>query len=54
MLRGYKVQDDSGVRAVFTEQVSGASQLTAMDALDKLPMQCQFISKKKEDAPRLI
>ena len=40
MLRGDIVKDDSGSYAVFTEQVSSASQMTAakvMDIISRLP-----------------
>ena len=65
MLRGNIVKDDSGAYAVFTEQGSSASQMTAarvMDAIARLP-DCggqaadaisAYTQVKLEDAPRLL
>ena len=65
VLRGDIVEDDSGSHAVFTEQGSSASQMTAakvMDIISKLPgcagqatdavSACTQV--KKEDAPKLL
>ena len=52
VLRGDIVKDDSGSYAVFTEQGSSASQMTAakvMDIISRLPGKF-----KKEDAPKLF
>ena len=65
MLCGDIVKDDSGVYAVFTEQGSSASQMTAanvMDVIARLPdcdgQAADAISAntqvKLEDAPRLL
>ena len=64
VLRGDSVQDDSGAYAVFTEQGSSASQLTAakvMDVIARVPDcdgQADAVSAsthvKMEDAPRLL
>ena len=65
VLRGDIVRDDSGSYAVFTEQGSSASQMTAakiMDILSRLPgcdgQAADAVSActqvKKEDAPRLL
>ena len=42
MLRGDVVKDDSGSRAVFTEQSSSASQMTAAKVMDVIarPPEC--------------
>ena len=65
MLRGDIVKDDSGPYAVFTEQFSSASQMTAakvMDVIASLP-DCDgqaadavsaYTQVKLEDAPRLL
>ena len=65
MLRGDIVKDDSGAYAVFAEQGSSASQMTAakiMDVIARLPG-CDgqaadtisaYIRVKMEDAPRLL
>ena len=65
MLRGDIVKDDSGAYAVFTEQGSSASQMTAAKAMDiiaRLP-DCDgqaadaviaYTQVKLEDAPRLL
>ena len=62
--RGDIVKDDSGLYAVFTEQVSSASQMTAakvMDIISRLP-DCTgqatdavsaYTQVKMEDAPSL-
>ena len=65
MLRGDIVKDDSGAYAVFTEQGSSASQMTAakiMDVISRLPgcegqaadavFACSQV--KIEDAPTLL
>ena len=64
VLRGHIVKDDSGAYAVFTEQGSSASQMTAakiMDVIERLP-DCDGQSAdpvsactrvKLEDAPRI-
>ena len=65
MLRGDIVKDDSGTCAVFTEQGSCASQMTAakvMDVIARSPdcggQQADAVSaytnKKLEDAPRQL
>ena len=65
VLRGDIVKDDSGAYAVFTEQGSSASQMTAakvMDVIARLP-DCDgqaadavsaYTQVKMEDAPRLL
>ena len=65
VLRGDIVKDDSGACAVFTEQGSSASQMTAakvMDVIPRLP-DCDgqaadaisgYTQVKMEDAPRLL
>ena len=65
VLRGDIAKDDSGAYAVFTEQGSSASQMTAakvMDVIDRLP-DCvgqasdavsAYTQVKLEDAPRLL
>ena len=65
MLRGDIVKDDSGAYAVFTEQGSSASQMTAakvMDVIARLP-HCDgqaadavsaYTQVKLEDVPRLL
>ena len=64
VLRGDIVKDDSGSNAVFTEQGSSASQMTAaeiMDIISRLPVcdgqaadavSCTQV--KMEDAPKLL
>ena len=65
VLRGDTVEDDSGAYAVFTEQGSSASQMTAFKAMDviaRLPdcdrQPADAVSAlsqvKLEDAPRLL
>ena len=65
MLRGDIVNDDSGSYAVFTEQGSSASQMTAakiMDIISRLPgcagQAADAVSAKTqvkmEDAPKLF
>ena len=65
ILRGDIVQDDSGSYAVFTEQGSSASQMTAakvMDIISRLPgcagQAADAVSAKTqikmEDAPKLL
>ena len=66
VLRGDIVKDDSGSYAVFTEQGSSASQMTAakiMDIISRLPgcdgqaadaVSAFTPSKKMEDAPKLF
>ena len=65
VLRGDIVKDDSGSYAVFTEQGSSASQMTAakvMDIISRLPgcdgQAADAVSAetqvKKEDAPKLL
>ena len=64
MLRGNVVKDDSGAHAVFTEQGSSASQMTAkiMDVIARLPdcdgqaadVVSAYTQEKLEDAPRLL
>ena len=65
VLRGDIVNDDSGSRAVFTEQGSSASQMTAakvMDIISRLPgcagQAANTVSThtqvKMEDAPKLL
>ena len=65
MLRGDIVKDDRGAYAVFTEQGSSASQMTAakvIDVIARLP-DCAgqavdavlaYTQVKMEDAPRLL
>ena len=64
-LRGDIVKDDSGAHAVFTEQDSSASQMTAakiMDVIARLPgcdgqaadAVSAYTQVKLEDAPRLF
>ena len=65
VLRGDSVKDDPGAYAVFTEQGSSASQMTAaeiMDIISRLP-DCDgqaadavsaYTQVKLEDAPRLL
>ena len=60
VLRGDIVKDDSGSYAVFTEQGSSASQMTAakvMDIISRLPG-CDAVSAytqvKMEDVPKLL
>ena len=65
MLRGDTVKDDSGAYAVFTEQGSSASQMTAakvMNVIARLP-NCDgpaadaisaYTQVTMEDAPRLL
>ena len=65
ILRGYIVKDDSGSYAVFTEQGSSASQMTAakvMDIISRLPgcagqaadAVSAYTQVKMEDAPKLL
>ena len=65
VLRGDIVKDDSGSYAVFTEQRSSASQMTAakvMDIISRLPgcagqaadAICAYTQVKIEDAPKLL
>ena len=58
VLRDDFVKDDSGSYAVFTEQGSSASQMTAanaMDVMDKQQTQYQLTPRSKmEDAPSLL
>ena len=65
VLRGDMVKDDSGSYAVFTEQVSSASQMTAakvMDIISRLPGSTgpaadavsAYTQVKREDAPKLL
>ena len=65
VLRGDNVKDDSGSYAVFTEQGSSASQMTAakiMDIISRLPgcdgqaadAVSAFTQVKMEDAPKLL
>ena len=65
VLRGDTVKDDSGAYAVFTEQGSSASQMTAakvMDVIARLPdsdgraadAASAITQVKLEDAPRLL
>ena len=65
VLRGDTVKDDSGSYAVFTEQGSSASQMTAanvMDIISRLPgcageaanAVSAFSQVKMEDAPLLL
>ena len=65
VLRGDIVKDDSGSYAVFTEQGSSASQMTAakiMDIISRLPgcdgqaadADTAYTQVKKEDAPKLF
>ena len=65
MFRGDMVQDDSGSYAVFTEQGSSASQMTAaevMDVIARLPAcagqaadaMSACTQDKMEDAPTLL
>ena len=64
VLQGDSVKDDSGVNAVFAEQGSSASQMTAkiMDVLARLPgcdgQAADAVSAKTqmklEDAPRML
>ena len=65
VLRGHILKDDSGAYAVFTEQGSSASQMTAakvMDFISRLPgcagqagdAVSAFTQVKMEDAPKLL
>ena len=65
VLRGDTVKDDSGSYAVFSEQGSSASQMTAakiMDIISRLPgcagqaadAVSAFTQVKMEDAPKLL
>ena len=66
VLRGDIVIDDSGSYAVFTEQGSSASQMTAAKVMDIISRLCQFAMVKQrtqylrdsqvkmEDAPKLL
>ena len=65
VLRGDKVKDDSGAYAVFTEQGSSASQMTAANVMDVIArlLGCAgqaadavsaYTQEKMEDAPRLL
>ena len=65
VLRGDIVKDDSGAYAVFTEQGSSASQVTAakvMDIISRLPgcdgqaadAGSAYTQEKMEDAPKLL
>ena len=65
VLRGDIVKDDSGLYAIFTEQRSSASQMTAakvMDIFSRLPgcagqvanAVSAYTQVKMEDAPRLL
>ena len=65
VLRGDIVKDDSGAYAMFTEQGSSASQMTASKVMDVIPKITSFCKKKKnqrninlhpheKDAPRLL
>ena len=65
VLRGDIVKDDSGSYAVFTEQRSSASQMTAakvMDIISRLPgcdgqaadAVSAYTQVKMEDAPKLL
>ena len=65
VLRGDTVKDDSGLYAVFTEQGSSASQMTAakvMDIISRLPgcagqaadAVSAYTQVKMEDAPKLL
>ena len=65
VLRGDIVKDDSGTYAVFTEQSSSESQMTAakvMDVISKLPdcagqaadAKSAYTQVKLEDAPKLL
>ena len=65
VLRGYIVNDDSGSYAVFTEQGSSASQMTAakvMDIISRLPgcdgqaadAVSAYTQVKMEDAPKIL
>ena len=65
VLRGDIVKDDSGSYAVFTEQGSSASQMTAakiMDIISRLPgcagqtadAVSAYTQGKMEDAPKLL
>ena len=65
VLRGDSVKDDSGAYAVFTEQGSSASQMTAakiMDVIARLPgctgqaadAVSVYIQVKIEDGPKLL
>ena len=56
VLRGDIVKDDSGSYAVFTEQGSSASQMTAaktMDIISRLPVSA-YTQVKMEDAHKLL
>ena len=65
VLRGDTVKDDSGSYAVFTEQGSSASQMTAakvMDIISRLPgcagqaadAVSAYTQVKMEDAPKML
>ena len=47
VLRGDIVKDDSGAYAMFTEQGSSASQMTASKVMDVIPKITSFCKKKK-------
>ena len=50
VLRGDIVKDDSGAYAMFTEQGSSASQMTASKVMDVIPKITSFCNKKKPNA----
>ena len=63
MLRGDIVKDDSGAHAVFTEQGSSASQMTAAKVMDARLPDCDgqaadaisaYTQVKMEDVPKLL
>ena len=65
VLRGDIVKDDSGAYAVFTEQGSSASQMTAAKVMDIISRQpgcagqaadavSAYTQVKMEDAPKLL
>ena len=47
MFRGDTVKDVSGAYAVFSEQVSSASRMTAAKAMDVIARQLEFAGKQR-------
>ena len=54
VLRGDFVKDNSGSYAVFTEQGSSASQMTAAKIMDIISRLCQGAMDKQQTQYRLI
>ena len=54
VLRGDIVKDDSGYYAVFTEQGSSASQMTAAEVMDIISRLPGCAGQAAEDAPKLL